>query len=101
MVATTKIQMERMAGYGADKIMALDSLYTIRSIGDGHFKVINPEGKHYVVVPQKATNGASHCRCPFHTENRKVYGAETTCKHVEAVKRFQDEEARIIAMTFS
>lgn len=97
MVAKTIIAMQRIAGYGADKIENPESGYSIKPMGDGHYLMTNPEGRHYVVVPEKS-NGASHCRCEFHTENRKAYGKATCCKHTIAAKRWEDDNQRIIAL---
>lgn len=108
MVCKTKIQMVKMAGYGADKMPAQG--YTIDApLPTGNalsFFVRKPtteteKGRCYCVTVQEQADGSKKftCPCPFHVENRAVYGAETTCKHCEAVKRdIEAEDARIIAM---
>jgi hypothetical protein len=106
MVCKSKIQMVKMAGYGADKMPGQG--YTIDAptpTGNAMSYFVRKatteteKGRCYcVTVQENAEDGSKKftCPCPFHVENRTAFGDETTCKHCEAVRRdIEAEDARI------
>jgi len=76
MVATSKIQAERVAQAGARKMEAQGYTFTRSAANPGVFRIIKPEGGFYFV--QDGPNMEPHCMCPFFADN-SAFG---TCKHI-------------------
>jgi predicted nucleic acid-binding Zn finger protein len=78
--------MNRIAQAGVAKMLREGYTYKQDKRVKSHFWVTKPEGRTYCVVPEK-----QFCNCAFHIENRKRFGKETTCKHLQFIHEEEEQ----------